>query len=30
MAAGAEQRLEDYHFLKHTYETVGSIRSRET
>jgi hypothetical protein len=25
MAAGAEQRLEDYHFLRNTYLTVGFI-----
>jgi len=24
MAAGAEQRLDDYHFLRHTYDTVSS------
>jgi len=23
MAAGAEKRLEDYHFLRNTYETVS-------
>ncbi len=27
MAVGAEQRLEDYHFLRTTYETVGLIPS---
>lgn len=26
MAAGAEKRLEDYHFLRNTYETVSSSR----
>ena len=24
MAAGAEKRLEDYHFLRNTYETVSA------
>jgi hypothetical protein len=26
MAAGAEQRLDDYHFLRHTYETVSLMK----
>lgn len=25
MAAGAEKRLEDYHFLRNTYETVSTF-----
>ena len=24
MAAGAEQRLDDYYYLRHTYDTVSS------
>lgn len=27
MAVGAEKRLEDYHFLRSTYDTVGFVHS---